>query len=78
MQYYSLEPWGSEMENMTSANIAMHVTNLFRKKGDEPLKLKEFMMQFIPDKPPERRTAKEEYQAFKSFAIGLKRRKKDK
>lgn len=78
MLYYSLEPWGSEMENMASANIAMHVTNLFRKKNDDPFKLKDFMMKFIPDKPREKRTATEEYQEFKAFAIGLKRRQKDK
>lgn len=55
MALYRLEPWGEERGDMRAALIASIIANVNRdpKKRPQPYELKDFMLKFEPDPPPD-------------------------
>lgn len=60
MAFYSLEPWGTEVEDLRAAIIASTIANANRdpKKQRKPYKPRDFMPQW--DRPPAKEQTAEE------------------
>src|SRR5690606_27802860 len=69
MAFFSLEPWGTEVEDWRAAMIAATVANGYRdpKRRRKPYEPKDFMPRYEPPKKTEPQSWEEQFAILKMF-----------